>query len=125
MAKREVKEDQAREHRIAMEAIVDAYGPEEQAMSWYYYLEDKISFPFSAKCIAERKISPLTLGEKVEVIGMGPEEECEREMFAVVRWMDRELAVPLIQLEGVDVDDQTEEAIGDWHYWIARGYELG
>ena len=29
-----------------MEAIVDANGPEEQAMGWYYYLEDKISFPF-------------------------------------------------------------------------------
>ncbi len=125
MAKREVKEDKAREHRITMEAIVDAYGPEEQAMGWYYYLEDKISFPFSAKCIAERKISPLRLGEKVEAIDMGPAEECGREMFVVVRWMERELAVPLVQIEGVDVDDQTEEAIGDWHYWIARGYELG
>jgi len=28
-----------RENRIAEEIIVDAYGPEEQAMGWYYYLE--------------------------------------------------------------------------------------
>ena len=33
------------------EAIVDAR-PEEQAMGWYYYLENKISFPFQARCIA-------------------------------------------------------------------------
>lgn len=125
MTKREVKEDQDREYRISMEAIVDAYGPEEQAMGWYCYLDDKIAFPFQAKCIQERKISPLKLGEVVEAIGMAPEEDCEREMFVIIRWMERELAVPLVQIEGIDVDDQTEEAIGDWHYWMARGYELG
>jgi hypothetical protein len=38
---------------------VDAYGPEEQAMGWYYYLENKIHFPFQAKCIASKVTSPL------------------------------------------------------------------
>ena len=37
-----------RENRIHEEIIVDAYGPEEQAMGWYYYLEDKLQFPFHA-----------------------------------------------------------------------------
>ena len=27
-----------------MEVIVDAYGPEEQAMGGYYYLEEKLQF---------------------------------------------------------------------------------
>jgi hypothetical protein len=30
------KRDPVREDRIHNEAIVDAYGPEEQAMGWYY-----------------------------------------------------------------------------------------
>jgi hypothetical protein len=30
-----------RENRIREEIIVDAYGPEEQAMGWYYYLEER------------------------------------------------------------------------------------
>jgi hypothetical protein len=124
MAQR-IAKDEDREDRILMEAIVDANGPEEQAMGWYYYLDDKIGFPFQGKCIQERKTSPLKLGEVVEVLSMAPEDECEREMFVTVRWMERELAVPLSQIEGIDVDDETEEAIGDWHYWIARGYELG
>ena len=34
-----------REDRIHNEAIVDASGPEEQAMSWYYYLERQDPFP--------------------------------------------------------------------------------
>ena len=38
------KKDPFREDRIHNQAIVDAYGPEEQAMSWYYYLDDKVRF---------------------------------------------------------------------------------
>ena len=33
-----VKKDNERENRIVDEIIVDAYGAEEQAMGWYYYL---------------------------------------------------------------------------------------
>ena len=54
-----------------MEIIVDANGPEEQAMGWFYYLEDRLRFPFRARCIAERMISPLRKGEDTEVVGMG------------------------------------------------------
>ena len=35
----------AGEERIHEEIIMDAYGPEEQSMGWYYYLE-KLRFPF-------------------------------------------------------------------------------
>jgi hypothetical protein len=68
------RKDPEREDRIHNQAIVDAYGPEEQAMSWYYYLENKIHFPFRAKCIVD------------------PDES------------------------------STNEAIGDWHYWVSQGY---
>ena len=34
-----------REYRIHDEAIVDAYGETERAMSWYYYMDDKLRFP--------------------------------------------------------------------------------
>ena len=122
-----VEKDDVREERIHMEAIVDAYGEQERAMSWYYYLDDKLAFPFRARCIAERRSSPLQRGEVVEVTGMAPEEDCEHDMLVDVQWQGRHgrrLAVPLSQLEGVAVDDATEEAIGDWHYWVARGYEF-
>ena len=66
------KRDPVREDRIHEEIIVDAYGPEEQAMGWYYYLEDKIRFPFQAKCVASKVISPLQKGESVEVRGWRP-----------------------------------------------------
>ena len=92
------RKDPVRENRIHEEAIVDAYGPEEQAMSWYYYLEDKLSFPFQAKCTASKITSPLRKGETVEVLRMAPDDACATDMLVLVRWQGRKLAVPLAQL---------------------------
>lgn len=119
-----VKQDEVREHRIAMEAVVDAYNEGERAMGWYYYLEGKLRVPFKARCKARRAVSPLQVGEVVEVLGMAPEDECEAEMFVWVHHSDDRLAVPLAQLESLSKHRATQEAIGDWHYWVARGYEF-
>lgn len=119
-----IERDEEREDRITMEAIVDAYDSEEQAMGWYYYLEDKIHFPFQARCIRESKISPLQIGEIVQVAGMAAENDCLNKMFVEIEWSGRTFGVPLSQLEGIEVDEDTEEAIADWHYWVARGYRL-
>ena len=121
---RQQPQDDEREERITMEIVVDCYGPEEQAMGWYFYLEEKLQFPFLAGCIAGRAISPLHVGDEAEIVGMAPEEECEHEMFVLTRWERGSLAVPLSQLEGVAVDEHTRQAIEDWQYWVARGNEL-
>ena len=117
------KRDSVREDRIYNEAIVDAR-PEEQAMSWYYYLEGKITFPFQARCVATSAVSPLRKGETVEVLRMAIEDACEHDMLVQIRWQGRKLAIPLSQLKAVDPDSSTAEAIGDWHYWLAQGYRL-
>jgi len=119
-----VQEDPVREKRIEMEIMVDAYDESERAMGWYYFLEDKLSFPFLARCIAKRPVSPLMKNEKVRVERMAPEEECEKEMFVMIVWQKRKLAVPLSQLEPLEVDTKTREAIEDWHYWATRGYQF-
>jgi calcium binding protein len=119
-----VAKDEAREHRMSMEAIVDAYGGEEQALGWYYYLDDRLQFPFQAKCIESRNISPLKAGEIVRVMQMSPEADCMQEMFVEIEWQDRLFGVPLAQLQAINVDSVTQEAIEDWHYWVARGYEF-
>ena len=121
----EVEKDEAREYRIAMEIVVDAYDAEEQAMGWYYYLDETLNFTFLTRCIARRAISPLQVGDEVEVLGMAPEEECEHEMFVIMRWEVEGLAVPLSQLKVIHGDDQTLEAVEDWHYWVNRRYRFG
>jgi hypothetical protein len=118
------KRDPIREERIDNEVVVDAYEPEERAMSWYYYLEDKMRFPFRAKCIASKVVSPLRKGETVEVQRLAPEEACSSNMLVLIRWHNRNVAVPLSQLIAINVDKSTDEAIGNWHYWVAQGYRF-
>jgi len=116
------KKNVERERRITEEIIVDAYGPEEQAMGWYCYLQEKLQFPFTATCVAERAISLLRKGDEVEILGMAPEKECQHEMFVMMRWERRGLGVPLSQVKPIRaVDEDTKEAVADWHYWVAQG----
>jgi Calcium binding len=48
------QEDEEREYRISMQIIVDSYGPKEQAIGRYYYLDGKMQFPFTSPCIEAR-----------------------------------------------------------------------
>jgi hypothetical protein len=122
---RKPKQDETREERISMEIVTDAHDEEERAMGWYYYLEDKLTFPFLTRCINERAISPLRVGDAVEVVGMAPEDECQREMFVETPWEHkRTLAVPLSQLRMVHGNEETQQAVEDWHYWVEMGYEF-
>ncbi|MBE9069251.1 calcium-binding protein [Leptolyngbya cf. ectocarpi LEGE 11479] len=119
------KKDSARENRISMDVVVDAYDPEERAMGWYYYIAETLQFPFLATCKSRRQISPLKVDETVEVIDIADADECEREMFVVIRWRDDTLAVPLSQLDPGELDDDdTVQAVEDWLYWVAMGYQF-
>jgi hypothetical protein len=119
-----MKENKARERRIEMEIVVDAYNETERAMGWYYYLE-RLKFPFKARfCKSKCAVSPLRTGEEVTVLGMAPEEDCQSEMFVRLKWGGRSMAVPQSQLEPLAVDPPTKEAVADWHYWVGRGYKF-
>jgi hypothetical protein len=123
--KGEKKKEPAREKRIDMDIVVDCYGDQEQAMGWYYYMEDNLEFPFKATCVRKRDISPLKLKEKVAVVGMPSIDECEREMFVSIVWNERTFSVPLAQLEYAGRDKESRQAVKDWHYWVRQGYQFG
>jgi hypothetical protein len=123
MPKRE--RDENREHRIEMEIIVDAYDEEEQAMGWYYYLDNTLNVPFKGKWLTKGRPSK---SEVVDVLEMSPEEDCQKEMFVEVLYKEGTaedvFSVPLSEIEPIEADDKTQEAIADWHYWVDMGYEL-
>jgi len=116
--------EEDREERIRLEIVVDSQGAEERAMSWYHYLTDILAFPFITQCSAKRAISPLQIGDEVDVIGIAPEEECQHEIFVLMRWERDGLAVPLSQLTVTYADDETRQAVGDWLYWVDLGYRF-
>ncbi len=55
---------------------------------------------------------------------MAPADACKHGMFVEVAWRQRMFAVPLAQLQPINVDENTTEAIADWRYWVDRGYEF-
>ena len=69
-------------------------------------------------------MSALEVGENAQVVEMSSVEASESEMFVTIEWRNRELGVPLAQLEPVDADSNTAQAIADWHYWVGRGYRF-
>ena len=118
------RKNSVRERRIDHEIVVDAYGSEERAMGWYYYLEDKLRFPFRAKCTVSKVVSPLKKGETVEVLRLAPEDNCTGDMLVLIRWHHRKVAIPLSQLTPIDENESIKEALADWKYWIAQGYRF-
>ena len=124
IAMAKVKKDPKREHRIEMEIIVDAYDEAEKALGWYYYLKDNINFPFSARCVLKRATSPLQMGDEVEVLKMAPEDECEHEMFVVIRWAKGFNCESGTANPSFAADSETKQAVEDWHYWIKQGYQF-
>ncbi len=110
------KIDPKREHRIDYEVIADCYNEEEQSLGWYYYLENKCTFPFQA-LLKNKKI--------VEITSMAPEEDCEKEMYVYAKFEDDELPIVLFDITPLSsTNEKTKEAIEDWHYWIKQGYQF-
>ncbi|MBW4565900.1 MAG: calcium-binding protein [Mojavia pulchra JT2-VF2] len=119
-----VEQDEEREERIALEAVVDAYGEEERAIGWYYYLAENMDFPFQAKWISHKRPE----GRNLEVVGMSPADDCSHDMFVEVRYqqgsVDDIFSARLCEINPINVDEETAQVIADWHYWVARGYEF-
>ena len=107
------------ESLIADEILVDCYDGLDQLSSWFSYLEAHLSFPFEAEVVAERRISPLKVDQKVYVTGMGAEEDCYvNEIWVDIVWeRDGVLSVPLMQLLPFETDTETEQAVAAWVYW--------
>ena len=122
VSKAKPRRSRRREERID-QIVVDAYTSEERALGWYYYLEGKLSFPFTATCIKRRATSPFKAGESLAVTGLAPEDDCLSEIIVLTEWHGRPLGVPLAQLRSRKVDADTKEGIEDWHYWVAMGYQ--
>jgi hypothetical protein len=66
----------------------------------------------------------ISIGEKVEVLGMPSESDCENEMLVLVKYKKKQLAIPLAQLECLSKNENTLEVVADWHYWVRRGYQF-
>lgn len=112
-------EEKKREERIENEVVVDCYNSEEQLSSWYYYLEDKLDFPFEAIW----KSAEDSVEENVRVIAMSDFLDCEdeKDMIVEIEFEGEILEVSLFEIFNPKANHETVEAIEDWHYWVNSG----
>jgi hypothetical protein len=114
--------NQTRETRFAEEILREAEDKTERAMAWYYYLDDKINFRFSAVWNKINRKTSTVEKKNVEVLCMSDADICLNNMYVVISYMDDQYDVKLSEIEAIDADEQTKEALADWGYWLARGY---
>ncbi|MEA5580957.1 calcium-binding protein [Nodularia harveyana UHCC-0300] len=123
-----VERDENREHRIKTEIIADAEDKEDRAMGWYYYLDDNLNVPFMANLRQKSRKTSAVEEKKVEVLGMAPDDECLKDMYVEVVYphgQDEDVfTAKLSDLVAINTDKETEDAIADWHYWLARDYKF-
>lgn len=62
------------------------------------------------------------IGLAAEELGLAKEDDCMREMFVRIQIVGRMLGVPLSQIEVVEGESETCEAVEDRHYWVTMSY---
>jgi hypothetical protein len=110
--------DQSSERRIAEEVFQgDASAAVKPEECWYRYLQQKLRFPFAAKCIPYGDTSPLYPGSVVSVLGLAKQEHCTPEVQVRVMDGQSSVLVRLQLLTAIGEDVEVNNAVNDWRYW--------
>jgi hypothetical protein len=112
------EKDGERDHRIHDEIIVDAYGEEEQAMSWYYYMEENLEFPMKAK-VKLRLRGGKTEEKAVKIVEIDPESETSLTLRLGMTEgkSDRVQYISPADIVRIQTTEENLEVLNDWLYW--------
>jgi hypothetical protein len=119
-----IGKDGVREFRIANKILAAAQEGEEAALAWYYHLEEIFRAPFTARLRAPQSGAPLNEGDTLTVLELADVAACREQIMITADYNGQPFTIPLAHLDPLDADEETTEAVADWHYWLARGYEF-
>jgi Calcium binding len=110
--------DKEREHRIRNEAIPDAHGEEEVAMSWYYYMVENLAFPIKAK-VKLRLRGGKTEEKTVKIVEVDPESETSLTLRLGMTEgkSDRVQYISPEDIVSIQTTAENLEILNDWLYW--------
>jgi len=114
-----------RDEYIHNEILVDTYGNDEVTSAWYYYLEEKLGFPFTAMVITHRSRqmgrSVTISSSQVEILDMAPLSRCGYNQMWVIGiffgTQDKPVHFFLSDITQVEPGEERETALVDWLYW--------
>ena len=76
----------------------------------------------STELIVTNTRTSMELRERISIVQMADEVDCEHAMYVKISCKDKVLESPLDQIKPLYVNEDTVETIGDWHYWEKLWY---
>lgn len=108
--------------KLHNEILVDCKDEYDQNMSWFYFVQDEITYPFIAYIEVRKKAVGKVL-KKVEVIGLSTDDSNFDKNFDLkvdVEFDEFILEIPLGKLKDIRASENTIETIETWKYWISK-----
>ena len=104
--------------KIEDEIIVDCHDEYEVSMSWYYFMEESLKFPFDAKAKLKKKDGSNRL-TAIQVTRLASDEEgfTENDFDLEILIGEYYNTIHYSQLCQIKADDTTMEAFAIWDYW--------
>lgn len=101
------------------EILVDCYDRIEQNMSWFYYAEEHLKFPFKADVLLE-KVNGTKETKKMKILRLTTDDSNFHEGFDLKVGIDISgylIEVPLGNLRKIEDVGRNQEIIDVWKYW--------
>jgi hypothetical protein len=113
------EKDEVREDRIYSDIVVDAYDDDEVGMSWFYYLDETMTFPFKAT-MEQKKRDGSKMNVAIEVLSVQVKNPSSWDLrLEVVEQGETKIQrIEMNDLQDVQADEKTIECIEDWRYFF-------
>ncbi len=110
------------DERLYDEILVDCKGEGEQNMSWFYYSQDELEFPFEAN-IELRKREGGKILKKVNVLNLSSDDtnfDRNFDLKVEIELYDYIIEMPIAKLTDIEATENTIEIIEIWKYWSKK-----
>lgn len=110
------------DERLYDEILVDCRDEGEQNMSWFYYCQDELEFPFEAN-IELKKRGGGKISKKINVLNLFPDDsnfERNFELKVEIELDDYIIDIPITKLTDIKGTENTIEIIEIWKYWSKK-----
>ena len=106
------------QHKIHYEILVDCYDDYEVNMSWFYFFQDELEFPFEAELMMKYRSGHKRL-TKVDVLGIEEGDFNLPGIHLEISLKDSELImeVDISKLKNIVGSQPTLQAFEIWNFW--------
>ena len=111
-----------RDKRIADVIYKGAGSPEEVSAAWHHYLHNRVEFPFYGYIMTPDSTPSVTKSSRIRFVKLAPPDRCQGRHIVLIGGSmldnDRWHYYFLCDLQKMETDISSSEALLDYLYWI-------